>query len=66
MLPRKIFEILYTVVAILALFQPFLRKFCLNFLLLTKSECFTKCDAFYLTADSVHYFDFSRLISAVC
>ena len=32
MLPRKIFENLYIVVAILALFEQFLGKFCLNFL----------------------------------
>ena len=32
MLPRKIFENLHTVVVILALFEPFLGKFYLNFL----------------------------------
>ena len=32
MLPRKIFENLHTVVAILAFFEQFLGKFCLNFL----------------------------------
>ena len=32
MLPRKIFENLNTVVAILVLFEEFLGKFCLNFL----------------------------------
>ena len=32
MLPRKFFENLHTVVAILALFEQFLRKFCVNFL----------------------------------
>ena len=37
MLPRKIFENLYTVVAILALFEQFLGKFCLNFLPLNLS-----------------------------
>ena len=37
MLPRKIFENLHTVVAILALFEHFLGKFCLNFLLLNLS-----------------------------
>ena len=31
MLSRKIFENLHTVVAILALFEQFLGKFCLNF-----------------------------------
>ena len=45
MLPRKIFENLHAGVAILALFEQFLDKFCLNFLPL-KSECFTKYDAF--------------------
>ena len=34
MLPQKSFENLYTAVAILALFQQFLVKFCLKFLLL--------------------------------
>ena len=37
MLPRKIFENLHTVVAILALFEQFLGKFCLNFLPLNLS-----------------------------
>ena len=37
MLPRKIFENLHTVVAILALFDQFLGKFCLNFLSLNLS-----------------------------
>ena len=38
MLPRKVFENLHTVVAILALFEPFSGIFCLNFwLLITKS-----------------------------
>ena len=37
MLPRKIFENLHTVVAILALFEQFLGKLCLNFLLLNLS-----------------------------
>ena len=32
MLPRKIFENLHTVVAILVLFEQVLGKFCLNFL----------------------------------
>ena len=32
MLPLKIFEDLHSIVAILALFEQFLRKFCLNFL----------------------------------
>ena len=32
MLPRKFFENLHTVVAILVFFEQFLRKFCLNFL----------------------------------
>ena len=32
MLPRKIFENLHTVVAILELFEQFLGKFCVNFL----------------------------------
>ena len=45
MLPRKIFENLHTVVAILVLFEQFLGKFCLNFFA-PKSECFTKYDAF--------------------
>ena len=45
MLPRKIFENLHSVVAILALFEQFLGEFCLNFLP-QKSECFTKYDAF--------------------
>ena len=31
MLPRKIFEIVHTVVAILVLFEQVLGKFCLNF-----------------------------------
>ena len=34
MLPRKIFENLHTVEAILVLFEQFLGKFCINFLLL--------------------------------
>ena len=37
MLPRNIFENLHTVVAIVALFEPFLGKFCLNFLPLNLS-----------------------------
>ena len=37
MLPWKIFENLHTVVAILALFEQFLGKFCLNFLPLNLS-----------------------------
>ena len=37
MLPRKIFENLHTVVAILALFEQFLGKFCLNILPLNLS-----------------------------
>ena len=37
MLPRKIFKNLHTVVAILVLFEQFLRKFCLNFLPLNLS-----------------------------
>ena len=37
MLPRKNFENLHTVVAILALFEQLLVKFCLNFLLLNLS-----------------------------
>ena len=37
MLPRKIFENLYAIVAILALFEQFLGKFCLNFLPLNLS-----------------------------
>ena len=37
MLPRKIFENLHTAVAILALFEQFLLKFCLNFLPLNLS-----------------------------
>ena len=37
MLPRKIFENLHTVVAILALLEQFLGKFCLNFLPLNLS-----------------------------
>ena len=41
MLPRKIFENLHTVVAILALFEQFLGKF-----FVPKFECFTKYDAF--------------------
>ena len=36
-LPQKLFENLHTAVAILALFEQFLRKFCLNFLLLNLS-----------------------------
>ena len=32
MLPRKVFENLHTVVAILLLFEEILSKFCLNFL----------------------------------
>ena len=43
MLPRKLFENLHTVVAILALFEQFLVKF--KFFA-PKSECFTKFDAF--------------------
>ena len=38
MLPRKMFEILHTVVANLALFEQFLGKFCLNFLPLNLSN----------------------------
>ena len=37
MLPRKFFENLHTLVAILALFEQFLGKFCLNFLPLNLS-----------------------------
>ena len=37
MLPRKIFESLHIVVAILALFKLFLGNFCLNFLPLNLS-----------------------------
>ena len=37
MLPQKIFENLRTAEAILALFQQFLRKFCLKFLFLNLS-----------------------------
>ena len=37
MLPRKIFKNLHTAVAILLLFEQFLRKFCLNFLPLNLS-----------------------------
>ena len=37
MLPRKVFENLHTVVAILALFEQFLGKFCVNFLSLNLS-----------------------------
>ena len=37
MLPRKIFKNLHTAVAILVLFEQFLRKFCLNFLPLNLS-----------------------------
>ena len=37
MLPRKIFENLHTVVAILALFEQILGKFCLNVLPLNLS-----------------------------
>ena len=37
MLPRKTFENLLTVVAIIALFEQFLGKFCLNFLPLNLS-----------------------------
>ena len=45
MLPRKIFEILYAVLAILVLFEQFSGKLCLNFLPLILSG-FTKYDAF--------------------
>ena len=41
MLPRKIFENLQTVVAILVVFEQFLGKF-----FAPKSDCFTKYDAF--------------------
>ena len=37
MLPRKIFKNLHTAVAILVLFEQFIRKFCLNFLPLNLS-----------------------------
>ena len=37
MLPLKVFENLHTVVAILVLFEQFLRKFCLDFLPLNLS-----------------------------
>ena len=37
MLPRKIFETLHTVVAVLALFEEFSVKFCLKFLPLNLS-----------------------------
>ena len=37
MLPRKTFENLHTVLAILALFEQFLVKFCLKFLTLNLS-----------------------------
>ena len=44
MLPRKIFENLLAVGAILVLFEQFLGKFCFEFFA-PKSECFTKYDA---------------------
>ena len=50
MLPRKIFEKLHTVVAILALKQ-FLGKFCLNFLLLNLS----------VSPNTMHFVDTFRL-----
>ena len=37
MLPRKFFENLHTVVAVLAFYEQFLGKFCLNFLFLILS-----------------------------
>ena len=43
MLPRKIFEILHTVVAILVLFEQVLGKFCLNFLPLILSAVPQSC-----------------------
>ena len=45
MLSQKIFEILHTAVAIIALFEQVLGKFCLN-CLPPKSESFSKYDAF--------------------
>ena len=53
MLPRKIFENLHAVMAILVLFEQFSRKFCLNFFDLN-SKCFTKYDAF-----CSHTFDYA-------
>ena len=59
MLPRKMFENFHTVVAIVVLFEQFVGKFCLKFLPLNKSKCFTKRDAFcsyifdYMRAEGV-------------
>ena len=55
MLPRKSFENLDTMVAILILFKQFLGKFCLVFFA-PKSEFFTKYDAF-----CSYIFDFACL-----
>ena len=55
MLPRKFLKNLHTVVAIIALFEQFLGKFCLLFLP-PKSECLTKYDAF-----CSHIFDYMCL-----
>ena len=46
MLPRKIFENLHTVVAILVLFEQFLGKFCLNFLPLILNVSPNRCILF--------------------
>ena len=45
MLPRKLFEILHTAVAILVLFEQVLGKFCLNFLPLILSVAPNTYDA---------------------
>ena len=45
MLPRKKFENLHAVMAILVLSEQLSGKFCLNILSLILSVCFAKCDA---------------------
>ena len=61
MLPRKIFENLHAVMAILMLFVQFSGKFCLNFLILILSTRFAKYDVF-----SSHIFDYACLRRKAC
>ena len=49
MLPRKIFENLHAVMAIVVLFEQFSGKFCLNFLTFILSALPNNFDAFFCT-----------------
>ena len=61
MLPRKIFENLHAVIALLVLFEQFSGKFCLNFFSLILSTCFAKYDAF-----GSHIFDYACIRRKAC